>query len=948
MKKSIYLISASVLTAALIHGQPITQAQFEVPSYVQATEQERPVTALSDLRTTGEQGQVYTVSGKIISAVNAWGGNGFYIQDASGAGLYIYPNKNALGYNEGDSVQLTGTLSHFNGELQLISIAEHQLIAPTHETVATETTIGGLVPELQSTLVSLKGLTVGEIATDRFKNATFTVTDPNGQELAVRLDSRSGVNAETLMGKIGAGDKINLTGILSTYQGNNQLKPFTLDQFEVVEKAGSSALEPTTESLKIGQIQGTSHESAYANKSVTVKDVIVTYIDTNNRFFVQDLVPDGDIHTSDGINVYLPKHGVTVGDVLTITGTVEEYFGSGYAEKETTDLTITQIKANQIEKTGTAEVPAPIVLGVDRLIPDGIIDNDGLSSFDPEEDAIDFWESLEGMLVAVDDAKILGPSKYKELYVLPGNSTAQLNGSHGISLRADKENTGIVPVLLKKDFVAKAGDSFTGRLAGPVSYSYSNYKVLVNNDTLPTFNDGGLLPEKTALVKAENKLSIASYNIENFTADPAQTSETKVNRIARSFVEDLNGPDIIGLIEVQDNNGATDDGVVDANQSAARLIAAIEALGGPQYTYVDIAPENNADGGQPGGNIRVGFLYNKARVQLSEKPIGGPNEAVNWADGSLMHSVGRIAPTDPSFAGVRKSLAAEFLFKGEKVVVVANHLSSKRGDNGLYGRVQPPVLGSEVARHQQAQVLNQFAKAGIAQNPNANIVMLGDFNDFEFRRTLQLIEGDVLSNLVSRHDEADRFSYFYQGNNQSLDHILISNNLLERAEFDMIHVNSPFMEEHGRASDHDPLLLQLQLEPKEQTKPQEPTPTTQNPVTTETQTSVTEPATTQTPPTSQSTPQTSVTTRRPNDQSVGTPTTPTTGQQPGGKNQNTSASSRQEKATDAKEQEALQETRNRGSKRVLPRTGTTENKGIMIGLLLLGSLLSIRELPRKK
>ena len=39
--------------------------------------------------------------------------------------------------------------------------------------------------------------------------------------------------------------------------------------------------------------------------------------------------------------------------------------------------------------------------------------------------------------------------------------------------------------------------------------------------------------------------------------------------------------------------------------------------------------------------------------------------------------------------------------------------------------------------------------------------------------------------------------------------MLVSRNLLGHYDFDMVHVNSPFMEAHGRASDHDPLLLQL-------------------------------------------------------------------------------------------------------------------------------------------
>ncbi|TCD45780.1 LPXTG cell wall anchor domain-containing protein [Streptococcus sp. X16XC17] len=106
--------------------------------------------------------------------------------------------------------------------------------------------------------------------------------------------------------------------------------------------------------------------------------------------------------------------------------------------------------------------------------------------------------------------------------------------------------------------------------------------------------------------------------------------------------------------------------------------------------------------------------------------------------------------------------------------------------------------------------------------------MLGDFNDYEFNKTIQIIETGGMNNLVSRHDAADRFSYFYQGNNQSLDNLLVSGNLLNSYSFDMIHVNSAFMEKHGRASDHDPLLVQLsftnQVEPKDHQSGNQPMP----------------------------------------------------------------------------------------------------------------------------
>ncbi|WP_332058140.1 endonuclease/exonuclease/phosphatase family protein [Streptococcus canis] len=763
---------------------------------------------ISQVRTSPE-GKPYTVTGKIISVVNGWGGNGFYIQDSNGTGLYIYPGKD-LGYASGDIIQLTGTLTNFKGELQLKSITAHKKLEGQLPTPVKETTIPELEKANPSTLVKLSNVTVGEIASDKYETSSFKVTDKDGQSVAVRLDNRTGIKTSDLAAKIGSGDVINLTAILSTVDGNLQLKPFTLDQFEVVKQAvRKEDTTPVGKLVKIGDIQGTSHTSPLLKKAVTVEQVVVTYLDDSTHFYVQDLKGDGKVATSDGIRVFAKNAKVQVGDVLTISGEVEEFFGRGYEERKQTDLTITQIVAKTVTKTGTAQVPAPLVLGKDRVAPANIIDNDGLHIFDPEEDAIDYWESMEGMLVAVDDAKILGPLKNKEIYVLPGSSTRHLNNSGGVLLPANSYNTDVIPVLFKKGKqTIKAGDSYKGRLAGPVSYSYGNYKVFVDDSkNMPDLMDGHLKPEKTNLQKDLSKLSIASYNIENFSANPSSTKDEKVKRIAESFIHDLNAPDIIGLIEVQDNNGPIDDGTTDATQSAQRLIDAIKKLGGPTYRYVDIAPENNVDGGQPGGNIRTGFLYQPDRVSLSDKPKGGAKNALSWVNGELNLSVGRIDPTNAAWKDVRKSLAAEFSFQGHKVIVVANHLNSKRGDNALYGRVQPVTFKSEQRRHVLANMLAQFAKEG--SKHQANIVMLGDFNDYEFTKTIQLIEEGGMANLVSRHDLADRYSYFYQGNNQTLDNMLVSRNLLGHYDFDMVHVNSPFMEAHGRASDHDPLLLQL-------------------------------------------------------------------------------------------------------------------------------------------
>lgn len=209
---------------------------------------------------SGAQGTEYTVSGKIISLVNGWGGNGFYLQGSDGAGIYIYPGA-ALGYQPGDTVQLTGTLGEYKGELQLTTVSNHKAISENFNTPITETNIAQLATQAQATLVSLKNLTVGDIQSDSYQNSTFTVTDSEGQTVDVRLDSRTGIKTADLLNRINKGDKINLTAILSTYNGKIQLKPFDLSHFEVIEKATTEAETGKTEAVTVGRIQGASHQS---------------------------------------------------------------------------------------------------------------------------------------------------------------------------------------------------------------------------------------------------------------------------------------------------------------------------------------------------------------------------------------------------------------------------------------------------------------------------------------------------------------------------------------------------------------------------------------------------------------------------------------------------------------------------------------------------------------
>ena len=168
----------------------------------------------------------------------------------------------------------------------------------------------------------------------------------------------------------------------------------------------------------------------------------------------------------------------------------------------------------------------------------------------------------------------------------------------------------------------------------------------------------------------------------------------------------------------------------------------------------------------------------------------------------LSASPGRLDPTNAAFNTSRKPLAGEFLFNGDRLFVIANHFNSKGGDQPLFGHFQPPTLISEIQRNQQAQIVNNFVDDILAVDSNAKIAVVGDLNDFEFSNPLNTLKGGVLNALIETLPQAERYTYVFEGNSQSLDHILLSDGLFDQPfAYDVVHVNAEFA---AQASDHEP------------------------------------------------------------------------------------------------------------------------------------------------
>ncbi|MBD2604388.1 endonuclease/exonuclease/phosphatase family protein [Scytonema hofmannii FACHB-248] len=580
--------------------------------------------------------------------------------------------------------------------------------------------------------------------------------------------------------------------------------------------------------IRIRDIQGTAHISPLNGQAVNNVPGIVTAI-ASNGFYLQDPNPDNNDATSEGIFVFTSSAPtVSVGSSILVNGTVSEFRPGGSVD----NLTTTQITSPTITtlSTGNALPTATILGNGGRTIPTTVISNDQVGNnvenagtvFDPAQDGIDFYESLEGMLVQVNNPVTTSPTSVfgtsQEIWVLAdngANATSRTARGGSLITESDFNPERIQIDDLNNSLVLPTVDvgAQLSTITGVVNYDFNNYEVLVS--TAPTVVQASTLQREVSnLTPLANQLTLATFNVENL--DPGDGA-TSFNNLANRIVNNLRSPDIINLEEIQDNNGATNNGVVDATTTYNTLITAIAAAGGPTYQFRQIDPENNQDGGEPGGNIRVGFLFNPDRVQFVDRPGGGSttDTTVNNVGGvpQLSASPGRILDTDPSngsaFVSSRKPLVGEFIFNGQTVFVVGNHFNSKGGDDPLFGPTQPPVVSTEVQRNQQATEVRDFVQNILTINPNANVVVAGDLNDFEFSNPLSILEAGGLNTLIETLPENERYTFNFQGNAQTLDHILVSNNLFTRLNgFDVVHINSEFADQD---SDHDPVLARFDL-----------------------------------------------------------------------------------------------------------------------------------------
>lgn len=555
--------------------------------------------------------------------------------------------------------------------------------------------------------------------------------------------------------------------------------------------------------LSIGDIQGCSHVSPYAGKNVNGLTGVITH-KFKNGFSMQSLNPDTLDCTSDGIFVTTGDYpDVLTGDLVSVNGLINEYVAGNVSDH---NLSRTEIISSRITiLKSSVPFPEPIVIGQRAEgIPLNWIKED--SKFDITRNGLDYYESLEFTLVEISEGIVVGPKNYyNEFYILP-NAYIEKNvlSSEGALLqKEDDENPEKIMVDTPSSFTQKVnvGDLLTEPVTGIMIYEYANYKLWSASN--PPVRSVDKYPRN--VFPGNNSLSVASYNIENFSRFD---DESKVKKIGCQVVQDLGAPDIILLQEVMDDSGTQDDQTISAEKTLQLITRSIRNCHGPVYTFVDNPPINNQDGGIQGGNIRIALLFRKdANISFSTSndQINNLNTVLRGL--TIRRNPGTLFIDENVFAGTRKPLLWNFIWEGQEFIIIGLHLVSQSAKSPDWGNIQPPDNPEQVKRQAQMMLVAELVKKLLQEHSNRNIIVIGDMNDYQWSNTLQILKDADLFFLSE--ESIENFSYIHEGNAFQFDYAAVSPHLVDKiANYSIPHINT-LNDTDKQVSDHDPLYFEI-------------------------------------------------------------------------------------------------------------------------------------------
>jgi uncharacterized protein len=586
-----------------------------------------------------------------------------------------------------------------------------------------------------------------------------------------------------------------------------------------VQGPGSSTPIPGTDVIVEGIVVGDFQGNAFAG-------------DQLNGFFVQEESSDwdGDANTSEGVFVFAPgATEVSVGDVVSVTGTTAEFFG----KTQITDVTAVSI-------TGSASaVATPVSLPVS----------------DPSD-----WEKHEGMLVTFPQdlyiSEFFNFDRFGEVVLTtarqfqgthvtdPGagaNAIAQANGLARIILDDGRGSQNPDPAIHPNGAEFTLTNFFRGGdilqdTTGVIDFSFSAYRVQPVHDASPNPTYINANPRPTAPDPIPGDIRVASFNVLNFFthlddgvndicgptgnlecrgADDATEYQRQLDKLVAGII--ALDADIVGIQEIE-NDIRTDDG--DRKHDA--VLALVEELntveGAGTWAWVGEADHYN---NYP---VRNEIIYRASAV----RPVGDP---VAYADASFDDTrPGDIEPLGrPPMAQTFRPLDTRG--SRQRFTVVVNHFKSKGSSCSSIG---DPDIGDgqancNLTRVAQSEALLDFVAD--LEVDSSGVLVIGDLNSYAMEDPITTLEDGGLTELVKQFIGPDAYSFVFDGQLGYLDTALATRSMLTKVvgvtvfhinadEPDILDYDTSFKKAAQdalyeplpyRVSDHDPVIVGLRF-----------------------------------------------------------------------------------------------------------------------------------------
>ena len=760
----------------------------------------------------------YVEGGSNNKAVELYNNSGTELS-LDGYNISLYSNGNGELASPNNTLDLSGTLPA-NGTYVIVNAGSVDELKTKADIEATVTYFNGddaLVLTKDGVIVD----SFGQLGVDPGKEWSAGGVTTKDKSLRRKLDITTG--------------RVDAT---SAFDPSEQWEQFDKDDFSGIGFHGEST-EPTPDpdpvtplecgaaKTLINAIQGEGGDSPLINQEVELEGVVTADFQSDeqlNGFFISSLEADVDANvlTSEGVFVYFSDTDVAVGDHVRVKGSVAEYYNA----TQIGDVSQVEICASGLT-TAATKISLPVA------------------------DVADL-EAFEGMLITLEQALVVtnnyGLGRYGEvdlaterLYqgtqiALPGeaaNAVEAENQKKQILLDDGSTKQNLDPISypgvgLDAYNTLRLGDS-VNTITGVLGYSFDRYRI--HPTVQPEFTATNPRTEAPALHSDAN-LRIASFNVLNYfngdgqgggfpTSRGADSEQELIRQEAKlvSAITALNA-DVIGLMEIEN------DGFGELSAVASLVAALNDADSTNEYAFVDF--NMNQIGTDA---ITTALIYRSNMI----KEVG---TAATTSEYPFDYS--NRAPIAQSF---------EALSSGEVFTVAVAHLKSKGGCSSAEGNNADQGDGQACWNEIRVAGANSFADwldtkpTGVEDE---DIILVGDLNAYAMEDPIRALADKGYKNVVAEVDgDTQGYSYSFSGRLGSLDHAVATQSLLDKvvAATDW-HINadepisldynveyksdtqvaSLYSDNAYRASDHDPVLIDIKsiAEPEPIPEPQAP------------------------------------------------------------------------------------------------------------------------------